>query len=242
MREGQPARPAGGEAAEGVQRQVEVEVGRRGRRAQHAHLGQAHSDGVAHEQQAALAVVQGKVVLGVAGRVDAGQRAPGPDRDLLAVGQHANPIGGCGRQAAVEAVQQLAVDHRRRPHQPFRIHQMPGALLVHVHGRFRERGGDVAHATGVVEVDVGDDDAGQVIGGHAEVGQLGQHGGERALTAGLDEARLGALDQVARRHLTPSTQPGVDLDHARSQHACSSRAVLPHRARPTHCRLRDHRP
>ena len=46
---------------------------------------------------------------------------------------------------------------------------MRGALLVHVDGGVGEGVSDVAHSAGVVEVDVGDDDAGQVVGGDPEV-------------------------------------------------------------------------
>ena len=52
-----------------------------------------------------------------------------------------------------------------------------------------KRTGDVADAPGVVEVDVGDDHAGQVAGVDAELRQRGQQHLDRALAARLDENR-----------------------------------------------------
>ena len=62
--------PEGRRAAnlpQGVEGQVEVEVGWRGGGAQHAPVGQLHPDGVAGEEDAALRVVEAHVVLGVPG-------------------------------------------------------------------------------------------------------------------------------------------------------------------------------
>jgi len=58
-------------------------------------------------------VVQGQVVLGVAGRVDRRQRPVGADADLLAVGQHVDAVGGSGVEANVERVEQVAVEPGR---------------------------------------------------------------------------------------------------------------------------------
>src|SRR5581483_9399023 len=52
--QGDPGGTAGGELVEGVQRLVEVEVGRGRGRAQHAGVGQPHTDGVAGKEEAAL--------------------------------------------------------------------------------------------------------------------------------------------------------------------------------------------
>ena len=162
--EGQSRRASGGEALQRLEREVEVEVRRRCRRAQHAHLGQAHPDRVADEEQPALAVVQAEVVLGVPGRVDAGERPARADPDLLAVTQDAHPVGGRRRQPAVERVEQVAVDEGGRADQAVGVHQVASPLLVDEHRRPGEGRGDVADAARVVEVDVGHDDGGQVGG------------------------------------------------------------------------------
>ena len=52
---------------------------------------------------------------------------------------------------------------------------------------FGKRPGDVAHAAGVVEVDVGHHDAGQVVGAESQPAEVGEQGGHRALAARLDE-------------------------------------------------------
>ena len=76
--------------------------------------------------------------------------------------------GGVGRrEAAVERVEEVAVDEGGAVDELGGVDEVAGALLVDVHGGLREGGGHVAHPAGVVEVDVGDGDAGQVVGGDA---------------------------------------------------------------------------
>ena len=77
---------------------------------------------------------------------------------------------------------------------------MASALLVHVHGGVREGPGHVTHAAGVVEMDVGDGDAGQVGGGDAVLVQGRQQRRDGRLAARLDQHRGRALNQVSRRH------------------------------------------
>ncbi len=91
---------------------------------------------------------------------------------------------------------------------------MPCPLLVHVHGGGRKGPGDVAHPAGVVEVDVGDGDPGQLGGPDADLVERGEEDGHRALAARLDQDRGRTLDEIAGRHPIPATQPGVDLEHA----------------------------
>ncbi len=76
--QGHPGRWPGPELAQRRDGLVQVEVGGRRRRAQHAGVGQAHPDGVTGEQDAALAVVQGQMVLGVPGESTVVSRRPGP--------------------------------------------------------------------------------------------------------------------------------------------------------------------
>ena len=190
---------------------VEVEVRRRGGRAQDAGVGQADAHGVADEEQAAERVVQAEVVLGVTRGVDRGEDPAGADDELLAVLQHVDSGRLGGGQPAVEGVEQVAVDHGRGVDQPGRVDQVAGPLLVDVDGGLREGPGHVAHAAGVVEVDVGDHDVGQVVGRDAEVVQGGEQGGHRGLAAGLDQHRLGAVDQVPGGDPLPAPEEGVDL-------------------------------
>ena len=134
--EGEPARSSRREAPERVQGLVEVEVRRRCRRTEHAGAWQSHPDRVsAHEQEAAVAVVEAEVVLGVARRVDAGELPSGPDGDRLAVAEHGHALRRRRCQPAVQRVEQIAVDHGRRTHQPIGVDQMALPLFVHVHGR-----------------------------------------------------------------------------------------------------------
>ena len=76
---------------------------------------------------------------------------------------------------------------------------------------------------------MGDGDAGEVVGAHAELVERGEQHRDRALAAGLDEHRGVALDEVARGHPLPATEQGVDLDHAVADsrvHAGALPAVL----------------
>ena len=95
----------------------------------------------------------------------------GPDPDLLAVGQHVDPLGRGRVEPAVERVEQGAVDPGGRVHQAGRVGQVPGPLLVHVDGGAGEGPGHVAHPAGVVEVDVGDHHPGQIDGPEAQAGR-----------------------------------------------------------------------
>ena len=142
------------------------------------------------------------------------ERAIGVDRDRLAVLEHVHALGGRRIEPAVERVEQVAVDHRRAVDEPVRVDEVAGALLVHVDGRVGKRAGDVADAAGVVEVDVGDGDAGEVGRRDVELGQRVEQRVDGGLAAGLDQHRLGALDQVAGRDVVPAAEQRVDLDDA----------------------------
>src|SRR5262249_34018614 len=81
---------------------------------------------------AAALVVQGQVVLGVARRVDRGQRAGG-----VAVLEGHDPLGRGRRQAAVQRVEEVAVDAARGGPQPGGVDEGGGAAGGAVHGRGR---------------------------------------------------------------------------------------------------------
>ena len=154
-------------------------------------VGQLDADGVPGEEHPAQRVVQPDMVLGVAGRVHRDEGASGADRDLLAVVEHVEALGRRRVEAAVEGVEQRPVDAGRRVDEPRRVGQVPRPLLVHVHGGRGEGTGHVAHAAGVVEVDVRDSDPGQLGGADADLAQRGQQHGHRGLASGLDQHGAG---------------------------------------------------
>ena len=130
----------------------------------------------------------------------------GRDRDLLAVVEDVDPLGSGGVEPAVERVEQVAVDHGRRAHEPGGIGEVAGAALVHVDGGVRERPGHVADAAGVVEVDVGDDDAGQVVGADPEGVELGEQR-RRPTTAHPVSTSTGASPSTRKPAVTRSQPP-----------------------------------
>ena len=135
-----------------------------------------------------------------------------------------------GIEPAVERVEQVAVDHRRRVHELGRIGEVTRALLVHVDRRVRKGAGHVAHAAGVIEVDVGDGDARQVVGADAERVERSQQLRHRRLAAGLHQHGLGTLDEVAGGDRRPPAEQRVDLQHAVTD-AFRHEATVAHTAR-----------
>ena len=213
VRQRDAGRAPGGELGDGGEGLVEVEVRRRGGRAQDAGVGQTDPDGVAHEEQAAERVVQAEVVLGVPRGVDGREDPSGTDDQLVAVLEHVDPGGFGRRQAPVQRVEEVPVDHGRRVDQSARVDQVAGPLLVDVDRGLREGEGHVAHPAGVVEVDVGDHDVGQVLGLEAQPVQRREQGGHRGLATGLDQGRLRSLEQIPGGDPLPAPQQGVDLEH-----------------------------
>ena len=192
-------------------------------------VGQADPDGVAGEEDAALAVVQGQMVLGVPGRIDGGQGAARADVDGLAVGEHMDALrrgrGRAGRRASPGGRRTPG----RRADQAVGIDQVRAPLLVDVHGGPGKGPGHITDPAGVVEVDVGDGHAGQVAGRHAVLLEGGQQGRHRRLAAGLDEDRRRTLDQVAGGDPGPAAEEGVDLPDPRPDVAypCRLPTILP---------------
>ena len=215
VRERDLGRVASHELAQRGDRQLEVEVGRGRRRPQHAGVGKAHSHGVAHEQDAAQRVVQREVVLRVAGRVDgregARRRSPAPLRRRRA--------RGCARarwaRAARRASRAVAVDHRRRTHEPLRGRR-DGALPSRAR---RSSPSGNAFATSPTPpawsrwMCVTATPA-RSFGPMPELVERGEQHRHRALAPGLDEHRRVALHEVAGSHPVPSAEQRVDLDHS----------------------------
>ena len=117
------------------------------------------------------------MVPGVPRGVHRGEDATGGDGDLLTVGEHVDALGGRGVETSVERIEQRAVDAGRGIHQARRVGEVAGALLVHVHGGPGKGAGDVAHATGVVEMDVGHGHTRQVGGAHAQKSSTSRRAG-----------------------------------------------------------------
>ena len=158
--------------------------------------------------------MQPDVVFGVPGRVHRDKGASRAHLYLLAVGEHVEAFGRRGVESAVEGVEQRPVDACCGVDEPGRIGQVPRPLLVHV-DRGRGKGaGHVADAACMVEMDVGDRHPGQFPGTDTDLAQGGEQDRDRRLASGLDEHRCRPFDQVPGRHLLPTTEHGVDLEHA----------------------------
>lgn len=92
---------------------------------------------------------------------------------------------------------------------------MAGPLRVDVHRGLGEGPGHVAHPTGMIEVNMGDDHAGQVLGPEPHPRQLVEEHRYGALAARLHQDRGGAFDEVAGGDPLPSTQQRVELEDPR---------------------------
>jgi hypothetical protein len=77
----------------------------------------------------------------------------------------------------------------------------------------REHRGDVPGPAGVVQVDVGDHDGGQIPRADAQAGECVPDHRRRRRGARLDEARPLRPDQVAGGDLVVAGHPGVDFEH-----------------------------
>src|SRR2546427_361468 len=75
-----------------------------------------------------------------------------------------------------------------------------GAFLVHIDGGLGKARGPAAPPAGVVEVDVGDGDARQVVGVDAVGGEGSQQRRNRRLAPSFDQHGRRSLDEIARRY------------------------------------------
>jgi hypothetical protein len=147
------------ELAERCDRLVEVEVGGRGCRPEHPWVGKANSYRVSGEEDPASTVVQSKMMLGVTRRVDRGERPAAADIDHLTVFEDVHPLRRGWFEAAVQRIEERAVDLGRGCHQAGRVDEVTGTSLVDVHGGLGKGLGYVSDTAGVIEVDVGYRDA-----------------------------------------------------------------------------------
>jgi hypothetical protein len=183
-------------AGERVQREVDVEVRRWRRRADRSHAGDEHADRVADEQRAEVGLEGRDVVLGVAGGVEQLQAPPATEVEDVTVGDAADPLDGDRGAVAVDGVVQLAVDAAGAGVQPVRRDEMAGADLADDHRGPWERGGDVASAARVVEVDVAEHEVGEVAGAHSQTAQCGDHRADAERGPALHEGGPWRVEQV----------------------------------------------
>ena len=213
MAEQQPLGSQRAEQPQRIQGQRQVEVRWRARRAQVAGLREEHPRGVADVQVAAGRVDQPDVMLGMTWRVMAVQRTAAAEVDRSPLLHAPDALRRSRCQFAEQPVQVVAVDHPGAGHQAARVRQVTRAGLVDHDLRRGVHLGDVAHAAGMVQVDVGDHHRGQVAGPHAERGERVPHHRRRRCRSGLHQARTVGEDQVSGGNLAVSRHPGVDLEH-----------------------------
>ncbi len=200
-----------GEAPQAVHRLLEVEVGRRGCRAEDAEVGQEHADGVAHQKRPGVLVQDRVVVLGVPWGIDEHEFAAVAHVDPVPVTRGDKAVLRDRGHAPVEAIEQRAVDARGAVDEPARVDEVARAALVHDHGGVGEVGGEVPDGAGVIEVDVGDDDPAQVGRAESEGVERRVHGGDARLRSGLDQCGHRPVDQEPRGELIHAAQQRVEL-------------------------------
>jgi len=116
-------------------------------------VGQPHADRVTGEEDAALRVVQADVMLGVAGRVDRGQRPPAAHVDDRAVVEDADPLLGCRQLHIVHPVRHSRsplVEHND-PRKRSQLTKCPhGQRLLPPHLEVADKGGNQHEVEGTL--------------------------------------------------------------------------------------------
>src|SRR5579875_1854928 len=178
-----------------------------------AGVGNVDAGRVPDVEVAALRVDQADMVLGMSRRVVALEAAPAAEVDAAVLGDGPDAPGRRRRERAEQLVERVAVDHPRTGHQPGRVGQVPRAALVHDDLRRREHLRDVARPAGVIEMDMGDDDSGEIAGPDAEAGEgIPDHRRGRP-RSGLHQAWPVTADQVASRDPVIAGHHRVDLEY-----------------------------
>ena len=178
--------------------------------------------------------MQSDVVLGVSRRVHGHEAASRAHLNLLAVVQDMEALSGRRVEAPVEGIEQRAVDAGGGIDQACGVRQVAGALLVDIDRGGGKGAGDIADATGVVQVNVRHRDAGQLRRTHPDLLQRSEQHRYRRLAPRLDQHRRRPFDQVAGGHPLPAAEHGVDLEHSRRYGA----AAVGRRERHRHWRGR----
>ena len=110
------------------------------------------------------------------------------------------PSGGHRLGNAIVGLQVLAEDHSGAGDQPARIDQVARPALMHHDLRVRQMPQEGPGAAGVVQVDVRDDDVGDVARRDAQVGQRLQPDGDAPAGARFHDRGPGRRDQISRGH------------------------------------------
>jgi hypothetical protein len=169
--EQQPGGLQRGEPAHRGERDLQVEIGRRGGGPDVSGIRDVDPGRVAGVEVSGAGVEQAHMVLGVAGGVVAVQAPAAAEIDGPGVLQGHDAVGRDGRQYAEETVERIAVDLPGAGHEPARVGQVPCAALVDHDLGPRVQGRDVAGATRVVEVDVRHHHGGEIPGTDPQLGQ-----------------------------------------------------------------------
>jgi hypothetical protein len=212
---------------------LHVDVGRRRGGAQHRQVGHVHAERVAREHRPRRRVGQRDLMRRVTGgEVD--EELASADVDAVAVGQSDQAVARHGLDRAEERVHLcLAVQARRARHEPRRIDQVRGAAFVDEHGCRREPIAEPAHATRVIEMDVRQDDLGEVVRTDAEPVEAGRDRLDGPRRSGLDERRAvtahevrGGVPFAAAVIRVDRGDPGLHLEGHRLHGASVSTAAL----------------
>jgi hypothetical protein len=173
------------------------------------------AEGVPGEDGPRGGVRERHLVRGVARR-EVDQELAAPEIDPVAVGERAQPVARHRIDGAEEGSHlRLAVQAGRARDELRRLGEVRRAALVHVHVREGEAFAQAADPAGMVEVDVRDDDVGQIVRPDAESFEPGDDRFDRRSWSGLDERRSGRVEQVRGRVPLASPVERVDGGDAR---------------------------
>ena len=213
-------------------RQIEVEVGRRSRRPQHAGVGQPHAHGVARRTRCrSRESCSARWCFAWPGESTVVSTRVGLDDDVLAVLEHVDALGARRVRAARRASR---ADRRRPCRRSARAAsgstrcRAPFSCTYTV--AFGKRLGHIADTAGMVEVDVRHGDTGEIRRGPRRA-RRARRAAPRSSSGCPVSTSTGAvaLDEVAGGHAVPATEQRVDLDHAVTDprvHAGALPAVL----------------
>lgn len=155
-------------------------------------------------------IVERDVVRGVPGGVDDVEVAAS-DRDPVAVAHGADPRRVDRQGLAVEGPHpRLPVGPGGARHEAGGVDQVGCASFVHPHGGPCVPAEQHPHAARVIEVDVGDDDVGEVAGAEADPLEAGLEGGGVGGGGGFHEDRLVAADHVHGVERVEAGRAGID--------------------------------
>lgn len=159
------------------------------------------------------------MVAGVSGGLHHAQAAPRADRDLMPVGGLYHPIGINGLQSAVERSQARPMDSRCARDQPVRLGEMADAPRVNDHPRAREFVDQPPGGAAVVQMDMREDDPGEVIGADPCLSDRLEGGGRRGLCPRVDQCRTLPFDEKRGGNAGLASEEGVEhLDAGHIEH------------------------